>query len=124
MKRILLLLVVIASSYQLKAQQLNFKPADSLLFKAPKEFQKFKLNDSILFKGFSTPPKGGELLTPLSDLKILNKSSEVFYSRMPVGRLYSNDKMPVARLERTDKMPVKKIKVVDPLAKVLQNINP
>ena len=117
MKKILIILLLIAASCGLKAQQLTLKPADTLLFKSfPKSF---KLNDSTLFKGFSKLPKI-EQLAGMPGFDMNDKNAEVFYSRMPVAKLYSDDKMPVARVDNIDRMPVKKIIIIDPLAKLKQ----
>ncbi|MGZ3751132.1 MAG: hypothetical protein ACXVAU_07650, partial [Mucilaginibacter sp.] len=116
-------LLLIAGASQLKAQQpLTFK-ADTALLKIPKSFMGLKPDDSALLKGFSNLPKA-ELLTNLTGWKSPDKNNDLFYSRMPVARLYSNDKMPVARLEGKDRMPVKKLTVLDPMAKPMQTVNP
>lgn len=128
MKKLLILSTLIAVACQLKAQQLTIKPSDPLFFKTPKglDLQKFKLSDSTLFKykDLSKLPK----LEQLADLQGINnhdKNAEVFYSRMPVAKLYGNDKMPVANTDDSiDKMPVKRFKTIDPLAKLLQPATP
>jgi hypothetical protein len=118
MKKILLLLLIVAGASRLKAQQ-HSNTIDSMLFKAPKNFNQFKLSDSSLFKNFNLPKQNQ--LTVLSSSNKLN--IEPFYSRMPVVKVSSNDKMPVARGANVDNMPVLKIKVVDPLV-VVKPINP
>jgi hypothetical protein len=66
-----------------------------------------------------------EQLADLSALKTLDKKTEVFYSRMPVAKLYSNDKMPVVNTDDSiDRMPVKRFKIVDPLTKSLPPATP
>jgi hypothetical protein len=116
MKKNLLILLLIAGAYQLKAQQLMLKPADPLLFKSlPNTSNSFKLSDSTLFKDFSNLSKTEQL----ADMPGFN-TGEIFYSRMPVAKLHSDDRMPVARVSSDDRMPVKKIIVVDPLAKLKQ----
>lgn len=124
MKKIILLLFIIAGSSQLKAQQSNFKPADSLFFKTPKAFNlpQFKLNDSNLLKDFPTLPKSDQL----AFLKGMDnqKNAEIFYNRMPVAKMYSNDKMPVAKLNGNYKMAVKRIEIIDPLVKLQTSVTP
>jgi hypothetical protein len=123
MKKLLILLLLIAGACQLKAQQLNQKLPVSPLLKTPTDMglQQFKLNDSSLFK-----PKDFSALTKpeqLADLAALNKpdkNSELFYSRMPVARLTGNDKIPTLATENVDRMPVKKIIIVDPLTGLKQ----
>ena len=115
MKRILLLLIIIGVSHQLKAQQ-TLKPTDSLFFRAPKELKSFKLNDSTLFKNFSPLMKSNQL----ASIPNLGDDSEFFNSRMPVVKVDAVEKMPVAKLGDNENnhytMLVKKVKVVDPLA--------
>jgi hypothetical protein len=115
MKKSLLLLLLVASVSQLKAQQLTLKPVDPLLFKSlPKTSNSFKLSDSILFKDFSKLSKTEQL----ADMPGFS-NREIFYSRMPVAKLNSDDRMPIAKTDNNiDRMPVKKIIIVDPLAKL------
>jgi hypothetical protein len=114
MKTFLLILLLIAGTYQLKAQQLALKPASPLLFKSfPNTSNSFKLIDSTLFKDFSKLSKTEQL----ADMPGFS-TGEIFYSRMPVAKLHSDDRMPVARASSDDRMPIKKIIIVDPLAKL------
>lgn len=122
MKKLLLSLIILTGASQLKAQQLNVKPSDPLLFKSPKDLslEQFKLGDSTLFKDFSNLPKAQQLAA-LPNLGDIN--SNLFYSNMPVAKLSGNiDHMPIIKPEgNIDRMPVKKIKVV-PLGKLQQPI--
>jgi hypothetical protein len=112
MKKILLLFVIVAGASQVKAQQ-HSNTIDSMLFKAPKNFDQFKLSDSSLFKSLS-PKLNQQLL-----LSNLNKpNTEIFYSRMPVVKISPTEKMPTAHGANVDNMPVLKLKVVDPFAGV------
>jgi len=81
----------------------------------PNTSNSFKLSDSTLFKDFSKLSKTEQL----ADMPGFS-NGEIFYSRMPVAKLYSNDRMPVARVSSDDRMPVKKIIIVDPLVKLRQ----
>jgi hypothetical protein len=119
MKKFLFVLFLIAGISQLRAQQLTSKPADSLLLKAPKNFNGLKLDDGSLFKNFSKLPKA-EQLAAINNMNSIGDNTEIFYSRMPVLKVRSNDKMPIASPGNIDRMPVKRIKVIDPLAKVQQ----
>ena len=124
MKKFLLLLLVIAGVSPLKAQQLTLKPTDTILFRSPRNFkwQDRKSGDSTLFKSFSILPKAEQLANmPGFDGNI---NGEVFYSRMPVAKLYSDDRMPVARLDGADKMPVKGLKLIAPPAKSNNGVSP
>jgi len=111
MKKILFTVIIIASAFQLKAQQ-KLGTIDSMLFKAPKSFYQFKLSDSSLFRNFNVPKQNR--LMALNNLNKVNV--EPFYSRMPVVKVSPNDKMPVVRGSNVDNMPVVKLKAVDPLA--------
>ncbi len=115
MKKILLLLVIVAGASQLKAQQ-HSNTIDSMLFKAPKNFNQFKLSDTSLFKNFNPKQNQLALLNTLRD----NKNTEVFYSRMPEVKLQGNDNMAIIKPQSNEHytMLIKRIKVVDPLATV------
>jgi hypothetical protein len=119
MKKFLLVLFLIAGVSQLKAQQLTLKSADSLLLKAPKNFNGLKLDDGSLFKNLSKLPKA-EQLAAINNMNSIGNNTEIFYSRMPVLKVRSNDKMRVVGQSNIDRMPIKRIKVVDPLAKLQQ----
>jgi hypothetical protein len=122
MKKILLLLLIVAGAFQLKAQQqFNVKPSDSLLFHSPQHFYGLRLHDSTQFKKFLVVPKSDNLLA----LKSVSQPgrTEIFYSRMPVAKVSPVEKMPVAHGANIDNMPVLKVKVVDPLA-VMKPVTP
>jgi hypothetical protein len=122
MKKILLLLIILAGASQVKAQQqFNVKPSDSLLFNSPKNFYGLRLHDSTQFKNFLVVPKSDNLLA----LKSVSQPgrSEIFYSRMPVVKVSPVEKMPVAKVGNVENMPVLKVKVVDPFA-VVKPANP
>src|SRR3569833_576695 len=118
MKKSLLILFIVAIASQLKAQQLTLKPTDSLLLKAPLNLQGLKLNDSTLLKSYFNKPDQNTLAL-LNTLKG-QKSSELFYSTMPVAKMGTRDKMPVVKPGDSNmkfNMPVKKVKVINPLEK-------
>jgi len=121
MKKYLLLLLLVAGVSQLKAQQLSLKPTDTMLFKAPKNFNGLKWDDSNLLKDLAKLPKT-EQLAAISNRNSINANTVIFYSRMPVAKLNSNDRMPVAKPDNIniDRMPVEKVIIVDPLAKLKQ----
>lgn len=87
MKRIILGLLLIAASTQLKAQQLLQTTPD------------LKLNNGLqnLFKPQATPSPKSLLLQPLN-VKLINSNSIIVYSKMPVVKVSSTDYMPVAVL--------------------------
>ena len=117
MKKLLLLLIVIAVASQLKAQQSSIKPFDQNLFKTtPKDqsLMQFKLGDSTLFKNFSaTPNKQLLALAPnkLTDnnLVLLNPAANI--DRMPIAKMNRNiDHMLIAKPNgNMEKMPVAKV---------------
>ena len=116
MKKILLLLIVIAGASQLRAQQSAVKPFDKNLFKTPKDqnLLQFKSGDSTLFKNFSVIPNEQLLaLAPnkLSDknLSLLNSAANI--DHMPIAKVSGNiDHMPVAKPNgNMEKMPVVKV---------------
>lgn len=85
MKKIAVVLLLIAASTQLKAQQ-NLLTTPNL-----------KLNDGLqnTFKPKADPLQQILLTQPKADLE--NNTAAV-YSHMPVAKVLSNDKMPVASL--------------------------
>ncbi len=122
MKKTLLFMLIIAGSTQLKAQQLTLKPADSLLFKSPKNslLGQFKLDDSNLFKNLQPVDKAGQLALT-QGMKGNEIIKQPFYSRMPVVKTDNNvDRMPIAKLGTDPNMHytmlIKKVQVVDPLS--------
>ncbi|WP_179412357.1 hypothetical protein HDF19_03760 [Mucilaginibacter sp. E4BP6] len=103
MKKILVFLLLIAASTQLKAQSLQTSPD-------------LKLNDGLqnAFKPKADPLPQLLLSQPKGDLT--NNTANV-YSYMPVAKLSSTDKMPVATLARNGvsyTMLVKREKVINP----------
>jgi hypothetical protein len=118
MKKVLLIVLILAGASQLKAQQWQLKPSDSALLKSPQLFQHLNPGDSALIKTYFKPQ-------PLQSLKNLGTltqpgNAELFASRMPVIKLSPEDRMPIARLGDPNThytLLVKKIKVVDPLLK-------
>jgi len=117
MKKLLVVLLILAGSSAVKAQQLNSgKLTDSTLLKSFKDADVFKLKpaDSMLFKNFSALPKSNALAS-LQSLNNGPQYAETFYSRMPVAKVMPADKMPDAKGNNIDNMPIKRFKVVDPL---------
>ena len=122
MKRLLLLLIVIAVASQLQAQQSVVKPFDQNLFKTPGDLnlQQFKLGDSTLLKGFSTLPKGEFLaVTPykLPDYNITAANQLVNIDHMPIAKMNGNiDHMPIAKVSgNIDRMPGSVVVVPKPV---------
>ncbi|HZX59326.1 MAG TPA: hypothetical protein VFE54_11395 [Mucilaginibacter sp.] len=117
MKKILFTVIIIAGAFQLKAQQ-KFGTIDSMLLKAPKNLDQFKLSDSSLFRNFNLPKQNQlALLNNLRD----DKNAEIFYSMMPVLKIGGrNDKMAIIKPQSNEHytMLIKRIKVVDPFATV------
>jgi len=116
MKKLLLLLIVIAGASQLKAQQATIKPFDQNLFKTPKDqkLMQFKPGDSTLFKNFSAIPNQQLLaLVPnkLTDnnMFLLNPAANI--DHMPIAKMNGNiDHMLIAKPNgNMEKMPVVKI---------------
>jgi hypothetical protein len=120
MKKFLFLLIIIAGASRAEAQQQTVKPGDPLLFKAPRSFNGFKLNDSTLFKNYFSTPKQ-DPMTLLNSLRT-SKTDEIFYSTMPVVKLESTDNIAIIRPGNSNEhytMLIKRLKVVDPLKQQL-----
>ncbi|MBS1523833.1 MAG: hypothetical protein JST50_22715 [Bacteroidetes bacterium] len=116
MKKILLLLIVIAGVTQLKAQQSTIKPFDQNLLKTPKDqsFFQFKPGDSTLFKNFSVIPNQQLLaLAPnkLMDNNVLLLNPAANIDHMPIAKVDGNiDHMPIVKPSgNLEKMPVAKV---------------
>lgn len=100
MKKLILLAAITAFATQLKAQQFEIKPSDTL--KKHPFTPNFKLDSPLkLFNPKFNYDYNFELTQP-------SPVSE-FYSRMPVVVLEGNSKMPVVRLDGKSFMPVKRI---------------
>ena len=117
MKKILLLLIVIAGASQLKAQQSAIKPFDQNLFRAPKDqnLMQFKPGDSVLLKNFSIRPNEQLLaLAPnkLQDNSMLLLNPAANIDHMPIAKVSGNiDRMSIAKPSgNMEKMPVAKIR--------------
>src|SRR5437868_2531689 len=103
MKKLFLLLIVIAAATQLKAQQTTLKPFDKNLFKTPKDqnLMQLKSADSILLKNLAVIPNKELLaLAPnkLTDnnLFLLNPAANI--DHMPIAKVSGNiDHMPIAK---------------------------
>ena len=108
MKKALLIFLLMAGVYQLKAQQFfAVKPADSLKNDL---LNKLKAKPDERLKLFQ--PKSN-LLQPLQFAALNRTSNNV--DRMPIAVLSGNSKMPVVKLGGYYTMPVKKIGTVDEL---------
>jgi hypothetical protein len=112
MKKLLLLLIIIAGASQLKAQQSTIKPFDQNLFKTPKDqnLMQFKPGDSTLFKNFSVIPNHQLLaLAPnkLTDNNVFLLNPAVNIDHMPIAKMNGYiDRMPIAKVSGDiDKMP-------------------
>ena len=116
MKKLLLLLIVIAGATHLRAQQSAIKPFDQNLFKAPKDqnLRQFKPGDSTLFRNFSVIPNGQLLAVmpnKLSDNNPFLLNRAVNIDHMPIAKVSGNiDHMPIAKPSgNMEKMPVAKV---------------
>ena len=123
MKKLLLLLIIIAVATQLKAQQSSVKPFDQNLFKTPKDqsLLQFKPGDSILLKNFPIIPNGQFLAVVPNKLKdndlfLLNPTANI--DHMPIAKVSGNiDHMPIAKVRgNMEKMPVAKIRPSNPIS--------
>ncbi|SHN20769.1 hypothetical protein [Mucilaginibacter sp. OK098] len=110
MKKIVLACILLSGAYQLKAQQLQVKPADSLA-NAIKRSIKLQTDS---WKLLTPTLKGNETLAlNTSKLNYTDLKTNYFHENMPVAVLEGNSKMPVVKLDGYDNMPVKWISHVD-----------
>jgi hypothetical protein len=112
MKRLVLACMLMGSFYQLKAQQLKPKFADSLANAIDRTI-KSQTDSWSLFK---PDLKGNEALALNSKANYL-VSGGAFKSNMPVAVLEGHSKMPVVHLESSDRMPVV---IINPTEKTLK----
>ena len=102
MKKTLLIILLMAAGYHLKAQQfLHVKPADSLTNEL---LNQLKVKPNTDFKLFQP---GTNLYQPLVLAAVDIKKSNV--DNMPIAALPGNSKMPVVKLGGYYTMPVKRI---------------
>lgn len=110
MKKIVLACILLSGAYQLKAQQLQVKPADSLANAIARsiksQIDSWKLLTSTLKANETLASNTNKLNYP--DLKTNN-----FRDNMPVAVLEGNSKMPIARLDGHDNMPILRINPVN-----------
>jgi hypothetical protein len=103
MKKIVLACILLSCAYQLKAQQLQVKPANSLANAIDRsiksQLDSWKLLTSTLKANETLALNTNKLNYP--DLKTNN-----FRDNMPVAVLEGNSKMPVARLDGHDNMSI------------------
>jgi len=111
MKKLLLIVALIATGYGLKAQTL-VKPLDSLVLKSPDLFKQLKPEDSPLMKQYFNVP---QLQKTMPLIAMVQPVAVPFASRMPILKVTSDDKMPVAKMGSNDHMPVITVKPIDPL---------
>lgn len=101
MKKIVLACILLSGAYQLKAQQLQVKPADSLANAIDRsiksQMDSWKLLTSGLRANETLALNTNKLTFP--DLKTNN-----FRDNMPLAVLEGNSKMPVVKLEGFSKM--------------------
>jgi len=112
MKKTLLLIVLMAGVYQLKAQNfIPLNPADSGLANRIKKF-KVKPFDSLLTLKHISPLFKPNGLTGQASLLAMSNISISPFDHMPIYKLRNNSKMPVYNLFGNSKMPV-----IDPVTK-------
>jgi len=121
MKKILLLLIIIAGATQLKAQQSLLDSLNKKLSKANKELnlQQFMHGDSIVFKHLPVFPKKQFLAVTPYKLPDYNMKQLVLANidNMPIAKVSGNiDHMPIAKVSGSiDKMPGSVIVVPKPV---------
>jgi hypothetical protein len=111
MKKIVLACILLSGAYQLKAQQLQVKPADSLANNAIDRSVKLQTDS---WKLLIPPLKGTETLAlNTNKLNFPDLKTNNFRDNMSVVVLEGDSKMPVVKLDGNDNMPVKWISPVD-----------
>jgi hypothetical protein len=118
MKKALLILILMVTVSQLRAQQLTpVNPVDTGLLKNPADgYLKWQLTPGLLQP---QPGVNGTLIG--INAKPAELIKEPFYSLMPVAVLKGNSKMPVIKLNGNSKMPVLKMASPDQTITVSRN---
>jgi hypothetical protein len=101
MKKIVLACILLNGAYQLKAQQLQVKPADSLVNTIDRSIK----SQMDSWKLLTSTLKANEMLV-LNTKKInyADFKTNYIHENMPIVVLGGNSKMPVAKLEGFSKM--------------------
>lgn len=110
MKKLVLACILLSCAYQLKAQQLQVKPADSLAKAIDRSIKLQTDSWKLLTSGL----KANETLAfNANKLNYPDLQTNNFRDNMPVVVLEGNSKMPVVKLDGYDNMPVKWILPAD-----------
>jgi hypothetical protein len=110
MKKLVLACILLSGAYQLKAQQLPVKPADSLANAIDRSIK----SQTDSWKLLTSTLKANETLAlNTNKLNYPDFKTSYFRENMPVAILEGNSRMPVARLDGYAKMPVIRIKPVN-----------
>jgi hypothetical protein len=110
MKKLVLACILLSGAYQLKAQQLQVKPADSL---ANAIDRSIKLQTDSWKLLIPTLKENETLALNTNKLNYSDFKAEYFHENMPVVVLEGNSKMPVVKLDGYDNMLVKWIAPVN-----------
>jgi hypothetical protein len=106
MKKIVLACILLSGAYQLKAQQLQVKPADSLANAIDRSIK----SQMDSWKLLTSTLKANETLAlNTNKLNYPDFKTSYFRENMPVAVLKGSSKMPIARLDGYDNMPVIRI---------------
>jgi hypothetical protein len=101
MKKLVLACILLSGAYQLKAQQLQVKPADSLANAIDRSIKSQMDSWKLLTSGL----KANETLAlNTNKLNFPDLKTNNFRDNMPVAVLEGNSKMPVVKLEGFSKM--------------------
>ncbi|MDB4921862.1 hypothetical protein [Mucilaginibacter sp.] len=109
MKKLVLACILLSGAYQLKAQQLQVKPADSLANAIDRSIK----SQMDSWKLLTSTLKANETLAiNTNKLNYPDFKTSYFRENMPVAILEGSSKMPIAQLDGYDKMPVIRINPV------------
>jgi hypothetical protein len=103
MKKLVLACILLSGAYQLKAQQLQVKPAGSLANAIDRSI-KSQMDSWKLLP--STLKTNETLALNTNKLNYPDFKTSYFRENMPVAILEGNSKMPIVKLEGFSKMPV------------------
>lgn len=103
MKNLFVICILAFSAYQLKAQQLQVKPADSLAQSINKSIQDQTDSWAVLtsnLKPYQT------LAANQNKFNLPDFKNNLMHENMPIAVLEGNSKMPIAKFDGLSKMPI------------------
>lgn len=110
MKKLVIICILAFSAYQLKAQQLQVKPADILAQSIDKSIQD-QMDSWTSLRSTLKPYQ--TLAVNQNKFSLPDFKNDLIHENMPVVVLEGNSKMPVAKFNGLSKMPIARFETFD-----------